>query len=113
FSEPPHVRLSTAPRFLCLYTLPLHDALPILALLFFTREGYTRQVLFGGYLVSLGWFYLGYFVGKNYRKTKLAVVPYGDTHRLKRSEEHTSELQSRFDLVCRLLHEKKQLEISF
>src|SRR5699024_11772238 len=23
----------------------------------------------------------------------------------KRSEEHTSELQSRFDLVCRLLHE--------
>src|SRR5207249_6345012 len=27
---------------------------------------------------------------------------------LARSEEHTSELQSRFDLVCRLLHEKKQ-----
>src|SRR5699024_12174461 len=26
---------------------------------------------------------------------------------LKRSEEHTSELQSRFDLVCRLLLEKK------
>src|SRR5699024_11795675 len=26
-----------------------------------------------------------------------------------RSEEHTSELQSRFDLVCRLLLEKKQL----
>src|SRR5690625_6722512 len=24
-----------------------------------------------------------------------------------RSEQHTSELQSRFDLVCRLLHEKK------
>src|SRR5207249_5790379 len=27
---------------------------------------------------------------------------------LKRSEEHTSELQSRFDLVCRLLLEKKK-----
>src|SRR5699024_12119570 len=27
--------------------------------------------------------------------------------RQKRSEEHTSELQSRFDLVCRLLLEKK------
>src|SRR5699024_12172673 len=27
--------------------------------------------------------------------------------RLKRSEEHTSELQSRFELVCRLLLEKK------
>src|SRR5699024_11783563 len=25
-----------------------------------------------------------------------------------RSEEHTSELQSRFDLVCRLLHEQKK-----
>src|SRR5699024_11248004 len=30
-----------------------------------------------------------------------------DTHLTKRSEEHTSELQSRFDLVCRLLLEKK------
>src|SRR5437868_11760238 len=28
--------------------------------------------------------------------------------RLARSEEHTSELQSRFDLVCRLLLEKKK-----
>src|SRR5699024_11599484 len=27
----------------------------------------------------------------------------------KRSEEHTSELQSRFDLVCRLLLEKKKV----
>src|SRR5437868_8516857 len=29
-----------------------------------------------------------------------------------RSEEHTSELQSRFDLVCRLLLEKKKKTIS-
>src|SRR5438067_10760739 len=29
-------------------------------------------------------------------------------HRCLRSEEHTSELQSRFDLVCRLLLEKKK-----
>src|SRR5207249_11497203 len=28
-----------------------------------------------------------------------------------RSEEHTSELQSRFDLVCRLLLEKKKVKI--
>src|SRR5699024_11900022 len=27
-----------------------------------------------------------------------------------RSEEHTSELQSRFDLVCRLLLEKKNIQ---
>src|SRR5699024_12361213 len=33
----------------------------------------------------------------------------GDISTLKkRSEEHTSELQSRFDLVCRLLLEKKK-----
>src|SRR5437868_12986452 len=29
---------------------------------------------------------------------------------LLRSEEHTSELQSRFDLVCRLLLEKKKIQ---
>src|SRR5207249_11353552 len=29
-----------------------------------------------------------------------------------RSEEHTSELQSRFDLVCRLLLEKKKKRVS-
>src|SRR5260221_1248937 len=32
---------------------------------------------------------------------------------LHRSEEHTSELQSHSDLVCRLLLEKKQLLFSF
>src|SRR5699024_11877636 len=31
----------------------------------------------------------------------------GKVHLYPRSEEHTSELQSRFDLVCRLLLEKK------
>src|SRR5699024_11648430 len=31
----------------------------------------------------------------------------GDVARLSRSEEHTSELQSRFELVCRLLLEKQ------
>src|SRR5437868_10344325 len=30
-----------------------------------------------------------------------------------RSEEHTSELQSRFDLVCRLLLEKKNLLLDY
>src|SRR5207249_5251563 len=45
------------------------------------------------------------------------MVPAGDAtektvqalaQRMQRSEEHTSELQSRFDLVCRLLLEKKK-----
>src|SRR5438874_9006879 len=34
----------------------------------------------------------------------------GIVHRSLRSEEHTSELQSRRDLVCRLLLEKKKTE---
>src|SRR6266508_6207634 len=34
------------------------------------------------------------------------------THRWKRSEEHTSELQSRGHLVCRLLLEKKKRRTS-
>src|SRR5437868_13280867 len=33
--------------------------------------------------------------------------------RPERSEEHTSELQSRFDLVCRLLLEKKKLYLDY
>src|SRR5437868_14893620 len=32
-----------------------------------------------------------------------------NSHEAARSEEHTSELQSRFDLVCRLLLEKKKI----
>src|SRR5207249_5697250 len=46
---------------------------------------------------------------------RLAREPAGPPHggelfarRSTRSEEHTSELQSRFDLVCRLLLEKKK-----
>src|SRR2546422_7481364 len=34
--------------------------------------------------------------------------PPGPSHPAKRSEEHTSELQSRLHLVCRLLLEKKK-----
>src|SRR5438105_10869846 len=39
-------------------------------------------------------------------KLRAAVCP--GRQRLQRSEEHTSELQSRVDLVCRLLLEKKK-----
>src|SRR5699024_11593897 len=37
-----------------------------------------------------------------------AVLPEVAYFTVERSEEHTSELQSRFDLVCRLLLEKKK-----
>src|SRR5947207_8878355 len=39
---------------------------------------------------------------------KLKVAHQNVTKRLLRSEEHTSELQSHSDLVCRLLLEKKK-----
>src|SRR5690606_40547621 len=35
----------------------------------------------------------------------------GGAHRVERSEEHTSELQSRENLVCRLLLEKKKKQV--
>src|SRR5437588_5841930 len=35
-------------------------------------------------------------------------LPSDAAHQVKRSEEHTSELQSHSDLVCRLLLEKKK-----
>src|SRR5699024_11923674 len=40
--------------------------------------------------------------------TYLLITTANSTTRVWRSEEHTSELQSRFDLVCRLLLEKKK-----
>src|SRR5207249_11909053 len=43
-----------------------------------------------------------YAIGRDAEEERV-IEPYG-----LRSEEHTSELQSRFDLVCRLLLEKKK-----
>src|SRR5438477_3733887 len=60
-----------------IYTLSLHDALPIYA----RREGGRRP----------------------------AATARSDPHAQPRSEEHTSELQSHVNLVCRLLLEKKNI----
>src|SRR2546422_5817234 len=72
-----------------IYTLSLHDALPIstddLAHLEATRPS----------------------SGKSLRNT-LVEKARRDLLALERSEEHTSELQSRLHLVCRLLLEKKK-----
>src|SRR2546422_7903426 len=38
------------------------------------------------------------------------LKPLGDPDTVRRSEEHTSELQSRLHLVCRLLLEKKKTQ---
>src|SRR5699024_12679103 len=44
----------------------------------------------------------------SYRLCAMAFLLRNEFPELDRSEEHTSELQSRFDLVCRLLLEKKK-----
>src|SRR5436190_16351931 len=66
-----------------IYTLSLHDALPIC----------------GGGGPGIGY---GAGGGKSVSRRFRS-----------RSEEHTSELQSHSDLVCRLLLEKKKASISF
>src|SRR5437868_12660537 len=46
-------------------------------------------------------------VGPRIDRPRPELAADGEQPPLLRSEEHTSELQSRFDLVCRLLLEKK------
>src|SRR2546429_2860096 len=65
-----------------IYTLSLHDALPILI------------GLAGGGVAG---------AGRSSARCRVALR--------RRSEEHTSELQSRLHLVCRLLLEKKKKEL--
>src|SRR2546428_5334867 len=82
-----------------IYTLSLHDALPILLLL-------VLVAMYGiiGELSNPGAILPG-VVGA----IALILVLYMTTILpVNRSEEHTSELQSRSDLVCRLLLEKKK-----
>src|SRR5438105_11417286 len=46
--------------------------------------------------------------GRAHRVLQVHARPAAQPRRRARSEEHTSELQSRVDLVCRLLLEKKK-----
>src|SRR5690625_6877056 len=91
-------------------TLSLHDALPIL-LAFTTRFGQLRsgqccvrsgQCRAGG--VPRGVRHGALRTGYGWMPPAARGAP-SSTHR---SEEHTSELQSRGHLVCRLLLEKKK-----
>src|SRR5699024_12045321 len=94
-----------------LYTLSLHDALPILIAL----QGIVGQRFAHGQLqppvrhsevpLNQRFLRLGKVLIGNQRERDLLAPKSVATGG--RSEEHTSELQSRFDLVCRLLLEKK------
>src|SRR5438105_10615822 len=60
-------------------------------------------------LQQQGWIAAEWGTSENNRKAKFySITKRGQSRRKFRSEEHTSELQSRVDLVCRLLLEKKK-----
>src|SRR2546429_4368913 len=75
-----------------IYTLSLHDALPILPGCGETEPGQVGVRQVGG-------------PGEQDRRRPVRHLQPGAEPR---SEEHTSELQSRLHLVCRLLLEKKK-----
>src|SRR2546422_4537265 len=81
-----------------IYTLSLHDALPI------CEEGALEESAVAEAAGAL-----------EHRAEPLPVRDRVDTGScdLTRSEEHTSELQSRLHLVCRLLLEKKKALFSY
>src|SRR5207249_10524639 len=100
--------LSRAPPTLSIYTLSLHDALPILlGLALWPPTAEARHLkVYSPYALDKGEAEVAYWFDA-FLDTPLATSGPFPRERL-RSEEHTSELQSRFDLVCRLLLEKKQ-----
>src|SRR5437867_10748336 len=69
-----------------IYTLSLHDALPISRRCRHPQHPHARRA----------------------RAVRPPHVGFPELVRPPRSEEHTSELQSPYDLVCRLLLEKKK-----
>src|SRR5690349_23568339 len=77
------------------YTLSLHDALPIS-----TEPVDGNANRHGGLLVEGQW--------ARRSSSRRSADPIAARAAGTRSEEHTSELQSRRDLVCRLLLEKKK-----
>src|SRR5437868_13223651 len=83
------------------YTLSLHDALPIFVAVGTESDALGLQrVVVAGRVSRLK-------LGLEPERPELPLLELDDV-RLERSEEHTSELQSRFELVCRLLLEKKK-----
>src|SRR5690606_40235543 len=107
---PPPLFIPKAPPTSALYTLSLHDALPILS------TGHTRPLRtsssspisilrsFGPSACKSSSVTSDSLFSCIPRSSCAIVVGTG------RSEEHTSELQSRENLVCRLLLEKKNID---
>src|SRR5699024_11370573 len=92
--------------------LSLHDALPISALAEVV-DGATTSLEQMDYTraLELSETYFWTFCDDYLELVKDRAYGGGE-HSQERSEEHTSELQSRFDLVCRLLLETKNRRTS-
>src|SRR5699024_12290085 len=86
----------TPPSTPVIYTLSLHDALPI------SSDGST----FSPPVIIISLRRSTIYISPS--SSIFAKSPVKKKIDEDRSEEHTSELQSRFDLVCRLLLEKKK-----
>src|SRR5205807_5569043 len=87
-----------------IYTLSLHDALPISKKNFpRIHDGQIPPIVSGSDLP----------LAHPFRRPKRARLPSRPMEKpRRRSEEHTSELQSPCNLVCRLLLEKKKIRIA-
>src|SRR5207249_12069585 len=83
-----------------IYTLSLHDALPISTPSAMSRASEPVET---APVATWAWSFIRM---KEPLPNWRSIWP-----RAVRSEEHTSELQSRFDLVCRLLLEKKNKQL--
>src|SRR5699024_12598200 len=97
--------LAPAPN--TIYTLSLHDALPISQTANFLPKPPHREPLPA---LNTQFSRVCYCSGfpTCWQCVCLTCLVWQYSYRAKRSEEHTSELQSRFDLVCRLLLDKKE-----
>src|SRR5699024_12419664 len=85
------------------YTLSLHDALPI------SRGLIVNEAALNSTGISAPSNTNGPFSALPVPRSESSRIATCNGFCSNRSEEHTSELQSRFDLVCRLLLEKKKI----
>src|SRR5690606_39928411 len=87
--------------------LSLHDALPILLLLLRRAQPHlVQQLIFDARSIATAQVFVLDAVLQHPCRVAGGVA--ADAGQTQRSEEHTSELQSRENLVCRLLLEKKK-----
>src|SRR2546430_10004704 len=94
-----------------IYTLSLHDALPILKF----PEHSKESPQFSGSCQLNGHDLPGFAIGVLRNEEGAAILQALSAWRIdekQRSEEHTSELQSQSNLVCRLLLETKNTSSS-